>query len=317
MGLGHVAGELADVVVGGGADHLVRRTDLDDLAVAHDEDPVAELERLGEVVGDEDAGLLQLVLEPDDLVLHVAADQRVEGRERLVEEQHPRVAGQRPRQPDALLHAAGELVGVGGLVAAQPHQLDDLGGLGAALLLAHAADLEAVGDVVDDLAVRQQPEVLEDHRDVVAAQVAQLGGRRGGDVVVGQPDLPGRRLDQARQAPHERRLARAGEPHDHEDLAGGDVEGDVLDAHHAAGLLLQVGPRQVGVGRADDLVRGGAEDLPEALDREGAAAPGRAPSARSAAGASARGAGVGAGVGLGHGVPPVVGGWSGMSAPCR
>ena len=114
---GHVADEVAHVVVGGRADHLVRRADLDDLAVAHDQDPVAELERLLQVVGDEDHRLADLVVQPDHLVLHVPADQRVERRERLVEQHHRRVDGQRAGQPDPLLHAAGELVGVGVLVA--------------------------------------------------------------------------------------------------------------------------------------------------------------------------------------------------------
>ena len=57
--------------------------------------------------------LLELVVEPDHLVLHVPADQRVQRRERLVEEQQRRVAGERAGQADPLLHAAGELVGVG------------------------------------------------------------------------------------------------------------------------------------------------------------------------------------------------------------
>ena len=117
VGAGYVGGEVGDVLVGRGADDLVGRADLDHLAVAQDHDPVAELERLGEVVGDEHHRLADLVVQPDDLVLHVAADQRVEGRERLVEEQHRRVAGERAGQADALLHAAGELVGVAALEA--------------------------------------------------------------------------------------------------------------------------------------------------------------------------------------------------------
>ena len=117
VGLGHLGDEVLDVVVGGLGHDLVGRADLHDRAVAHDQDPVAELERLGEVVGDEDHRLAELAVQPDDLVLHVAPDQRVERGERLVEEQHLRVAGQRSGQADALLHAAGELVGVGLLVA--------------------------------------------------------------------------------------------------------------------------------------------------------------------------------------------------------
>ena len=98
-----------------------------------------------EVVGDEDHRLADLVVQPDDLVLHVAADQRVERGERLVEQQHVGVAGERPGQADALLHAAGELVGVGVLVAGEADQLDHLAGpLDAARRLSDAADLEPV-----------------------------------------------------------------------------------------------------------------------------------------------------------------------------
>ena len=91
--------ELAYVVVGGAPTTSSPRAALDHLAVAHDEDAVAQLERLGQVVGDEHHRLADLVVQPDDLVLHVPADQRVERRERLVEEQHVRVAGQRPARP--------------------------------------------------------------------------------------------------------------------------------------------------------------------------------------------------------------------------
>ena len=41
---------------------------------------------------------------------------------------------------------------------------------------AHALDLEPEGDVVDHAPVGEQAEVLEHHRDRVAAQLAQLAG---------------------------------------------------------------------------------------------------------------------------------------------
>ena len=174
VGPGHVADEVADVVVGRCADQFVAGADLHQLAVAHDQDAVAELERLGQVVGDEDHGLAHFVVQPDHLVLHVPPDQRVERRERLVEQQQFRIVGQRAGQPDPLLHAAGELIGVGLLVAGQPDQLGDLARPGVAAPSCDAADLQAVGDVVEDPAVRQQAEVLEDHRHLAPAQVAQL-----------------------------------------------------------------------------------------------------------------------------------------------
>ncbi len=78
--------------------------------------------------------------------------------------------------------------------------------------------------------------------------------------------VPGRRLDEAGEQPHQRRLARAGQAHHDEHLAGGDVEGHVADTDHAAGLGLQVGAAELGVGRAEHLVGLGAEDLPELVD---------------------------------------------------
>src|SRR5437762_4329976 len=43
-----VAHEVFDVVVGGRPDEILGRAELHDLAVAHDRDPVAEAERLGD-----------------------------------------------------------------------------------------------------------------------------------------------------------------------------------------------------------------------------------------------------------------------------
>ena len=55
-----VAREVLDVVVRGRADELLGRSELHDRAVAHDRDPVAEPERLGQVVGDEHRRLADL-----------------------------------------------------------------------------------------------------------------------------------------------------------------------------------------------------------------------------------------------------------------
>ena len=72
-------------------------------------DLVAELDGLVDVVGDEHDGLAELALQPQELVLELLADDRVDGGERLVHQHHRRVGGERPRDADALLLAAGEL----------------------------------------------------------------------------------------------------------------------------------------------------------------------------------------------------------------
>ena len=69
--------------------------------------------------------------DPDQLVLHPLAGHLVERAERLVHQQQPRALGQRPGDGDPLLHAAGELVGVGSGEVAQADQLEQLGDPGA------------------------------------------------------------------------------------------------------------------------------------------------------------------------------------------
>ena len=151
-----------------------RRAELDDRAVPHDRDPVAEPERLGEVVRDEDHRLADLCLQPDHLVLHVAADQRIERAERLVVEHHLRVDREGAGEADALLHAAGELVRE--LIRRRPRGRPGGASRSARvepLRLGHALHLEPERDVVDHAAVREQAEVLEHHRDRVPAEVAE------------------------------------------------------------------------------------------------------------------------------------------------
>ena len=59
---------------------------------------------------DEHDGLVQLGLQLQQLVLHLAADQRIQRGKGLVHQQDLGVGGQRARQAHALLHAAGQLV---------------------------------------------------------------------------------------------------------------------------------------------------------------------------------------------------------------
>ena len=70
---------------------------------------VAHLYRLVYVVGDEDDGLVDLLLDAQELVLEHLARDGVHRAKRLVHEHHRRVGGHRPCDPDALLLAAGKL----------------------------------------------------------------------------------------------------------------------------------------------------------------------------------------------------------------
>ena len=91
----------------------------------------------------------------------------------------PRVAGQSAGQADALLHAAGELVGVVVLrYPARPTRSTISWALERRSLLRPSPRTSSpIGHVVDHFAVGQQTEVLEDHRRPVAPQVRAVRSR--------------------------------------------------------------------------------------------------------------------------------------------
>src|SRR5438067_3086337 len=76
---------------------------------SEDDDAVAEIHRLLDVVSDEDDGLARARPEAHHFLLHRLARLRIERAKRLVHEQHLRIEREHARERDALLHAAGEL----------------------------------------------------------------------------------------------------------------------------------------------------------------------------------------------------------------
>ena len=105
---------------------LEGRADLLDPALAHDHDPVGQLEGLLLVVGHVHGGDAQLALDLADLVAQGDADLGVERGQRLVEQEHGRLDGQGPGQGHALLLAAGQLVRVAGAAVLEVDELEQL-----------------------------------------------------------------------------------------------------------------------------------------------------------------------------------------------
>ena len=193
-------------------------------------------------MGDEDDGLLQHALQAHEFGLHLAADQRIERRERLVEKPDFRLDRERARNADALLLAAGKFGGKPLLAALEAHEIDHLPRAGLALFPADALDEQREGHVVEHVQMRQQREVLEHHAHLVAADLDQLVLAGAQQILAVENEFAHRRFDQPRQAAHQRRLARARKPHDDEDLALAHLERGV--AHGAD----QMSPIQVGTG---------------------------------------------------------------------
>ena len=78
------------------------------------------------------------------------------------------VGAQRPCQPDTLLHAAGELARTHLFVTGKPDYFDPVPSACEALLLRNALDAQAIGDIVQYVAVREQAEALEHHAHLIA-----------------------------------------------------------------------------------------------------------------------------------------------------
>ena len=132
----------------------------------------------------------------------------VERRERLVEQQHRRVARERPRQRDPLALAAGEIAGTGGGEVRDPEALEQLVHPRAA----------AEGDVAADVEVREERVLLEDEpdgpplgRQVDAGVAVEPGGRSERDLPPLRPQQP---CDRAQHA----RLPRSRRSHERERL---------------------------------------------------------------------------------------------------
>ena len=171
-------------------------------------------------------------LQLDELLLHLAADQRVERGERLVHEQHVGVGGEGAGEADALLHAAGQLA----RAACRPSPSRPTRSR------TRAGALAALG-------ARRRPGPRGRRRrcrarcGAAAARSAGTPWRRlrrrtsrscfGGDA--GDRRSPSTvdgargRLEQAVEHADQRRLAGAGQAHDDEDLALLHLEGGVDD----------------------------------------------------------------------------------------
>ena len=227
-------------------EHVVGVALLDEARGIHHDDAVGVARDDAEIVRDDDQRDVELARQ----VLHQLQDLRLDGDVerggRLVGDDQLRIAGKPDRDHHALAHAAGELMrilleparGIGN--ADQPQQFDRAG---ARLLVVHAEmDLQRLDDLQPDGQdrVERGHRLLEDHRDVAAADFAHLLVIEIEQVAAVEGDsAPRDAAGQPRQQAHDRerghRLARAGFAHDGDDLAAIDVEAHALDgAHHPA-----------------------------------------------------------------------------------
>ena len=172
-------------------EQLVGGRVLDDAPEVHDGDLGRDVAHHGQIVGDEQVGQTELLLQVLQQVDHLALDRHVERGHRLVADDHARLDRQRAGDADALALAARQLVRIAqrhvGIEADQLQQLGD-----ARLDLGLGQDLVHVHRLGDDLAdgharIERGVGILEDHlhllahrRHLVALEAARCRCPRSG-----------------------------------------------------------------------------------------------------------------------------------------
>src|SRR5690606_24596141 len=202
---------------------VTRGADLLEQTILEDRDAVAHGQSLGLVVRDVDRGDSETALQRGDLRASLHTQLGVEVRQRLVHEEHLRLADDRTAHRDTLTLTAGERLRLAGQVLLEVEELGGLEDASGALLLADAGDLEGEAHVLGNRHVRVQRVVLEDHRDV-----AVLRGDVG-DVAVADEDAALVDLFEAGEHAQRRGLTAAGGTDQDEEFAVSDLEIELVD----------------------------------------------------------------------------------------
>ena len=172
-------------------------------------------------MGDVDRGRGDALAQALELDPHLGAQLGVEVGERLVEQEHLRVAHDAAAERDALLLAAGQLARLAVEQFADPEDLHRALDLLADAGLGHLPIAQPEGEIVVDAHVLVERVVLEHHRDVAVL------GRQVVDHALADRDGAGADLLEPGDHAQRRRLAAARWPDQHHELLVLDHEVDV------------------------------------------------------------------------------------------
>ena len=185
------------------------------------QDAVADQHGLRDRVGHEQHREARIGPQLEQLVLHPAPRERIERGERLVHQQHVRLHRQRPRDGDALFHAAGQRVRIGIRELGEVDLLDVAHRLRLGRVAAHLArGFQREHHVLLDRFPRQQLVELLEHEHPVGARRAD-GQTLEAHAALGRRHVAADRLEQGR-------LAASGGPEEHEPVRAVNVEADAI-----------------------------------------------------------------------------------------
>ena len=231
---GRRADEARDEDVGRPVVELERRARLLDDAGVHDDDLVGHRHRLDLVVGDVDGRHLEALVQRLDLRAHLHAQLGVEIGERLVEQEHLRIAHDGAAHGDALPLAARELAGIAVQQLLEAEDLRRPQHLPVHHRGRRLGELQGERHVVEHGHVRVERIVLEHHGDVAVLRRQRI------DHPLADGDLARGDVLEAGDHAQQRGLAAAGRPDQHHELAVGNVDADAVQHLDRAERLAHV-----------------------------------------------------------------------------
>ena len=170
---------------GGPVKDLLGLANLQNVAGIHDNDPVCQGDGLLMIVGHDDGGDAQLLLDALDLHLHLYPELGVQVGEGLIQQQNGGTGHQSPGQGHPLLLTAGELPGITLVHAGKLYQSEHVLHPLTDLVFGQLLELQTKGHVFKNRHVGEQRVILEENADIAA-----VGGDSGNVFAVHQ-DLPG------------------------------------------------------------------------------------------------------------------------------
>ena len=242
------ADEARDEQVRRVVEDLLRRADLLDVAVAHDDDAVAEGHGLDLVVRDVDERGVDLLAQLDDLGAHLVAQLRVKVRERLVHQKNLGVAHDGAADGHALPLTAGKRLGLAVEILGDIKDLRRFAHTAVDLVVRHffkvrfavrvrlrdLLELEREGDVFVDGHVRIKRIVLEDHGDVA------ILGRNVVHQLTADGELAAADLLETCNHAQRGGFSAAARADEHDELLVGHVDAEILYRHNALVRDLEV-----------------------------------------------------------------------------
>ncbi|EGE56213.1 hypothetical protein RHECNPAF_73009 [Rhizobium etli CNPAF512] len=234
------ADEAGDEHVDGTVVKVLRRIDLLDVPVLHDDDPVRHGHGFDLVVSDVDEGGIEALVQLGDFRAHRAAQLGVEIGQRLVEEENGRVAHHGAAERDALALPTRKRFR---LAVQEMGNVEDLGRILHLLvdeITRHFAQLQAESHVLVDGHMRVERIILENHRDIPILR---------GDVVhdvAADLQFSSRDLLEAGDHPERRRFAATGGADQDDEFLIGNFQIDIVDDGERAVGFVQLFKRNAG-----------------------------------------------------------------------